>query len=66
MASHDRYDTDILKALQRIAGSLDRIEKKLPDSSISLTMAEPGRNYFHSPGDILLCEKKADTPGTEE
>ena len=32
MATHDRYETDILKALQRIAGSLDRIEKKMPDS----------------------------------
>ena len=31
MATHDRYDTDILKALQRIAGSLDRIEKKMSD-----------------------------------
>ena len=31
MATHDRYETDILKALQRIAGSLDRIEKKMPD-----------------------------------
>ena len=29
MAAHDRYDTDILKALQRIAGSLDRIEKEM-------------------------------------
>ena len=31
MATHDRYETDILKALQRIAGGLDRIEKKMPD-----------------------------------
>ena len=31
MATHDRYDTDILKALHRIAGSLDRIEKKMSD-----------------------------------
>ena len=31
MATHDRYETDILKALQRIAGSLDRIEKKMSD-----------------------------------
>ena len=29
MAQHDRYDTDILKALQRIASSLDKIEKKM-------------------------------------
>lgn len=31
MATHDRYDTDILKALQRIATSLDKIEKKMTD-----------------------------------
>ena len=31
MTTHDRYDTDILKALQRIAGSLERIEKKMSD-----------------------------------
>ena len=29
MASHDNYDKDILKALQRIATSLDKIEKKM-------------------------------------
>ena len=29
MANHDRYDTDILRALQRIANSLERIEKKI-------------------------------------
>ena len=39
MANHDRYDTDILRALQRIANSLERIEKKIesptmdPDNS---------------------------------
>ena len=31
MATHDRYDADILKALQRIATSLDKIEKKMSD-----------------------------------
>ena len=31
MATHDKYETDILKALQRIAGSLEKIEKKMPD-----------------------------------
>ena len=31
MANHDKYDTDILKALQRIASSLEKIEKKMPD-----------------------------------
>ena len=31
MAQHDSYDIDILKVLQRIATSLDKIEKKMPD-----------------------------------
>lgn len=29
MAQHDRYDTDILKALQKIANSLSGIERYL-------------------------------------
>ena len=29
MANHDNYDKDVLKALQKIANSLDRIEKKM-------------------------------------
>ena len=35
MAQHDKYDTDILKALQRIASSLDKIEKKMPDKPMT-------------------------------
>ena len=31
MASHDNYDKDVLKALQRIANSLEKIERKLPN-----------------------------------
>ena len=31
MAQHDRYVIDILKVLERIATSLDKIEKKMPD-----------------------------------
>ena len=31
MAQHDGYDIDILKVLKRIATSLDKIEKKMPD-----------------------------------
>ena len=31
MATHDRYEVDILKTLQRIATSLDKIEKKMLD-----------------------------------
>lgn len=30
MAQHDNYDKDVLKALQRIANSLEKIEKKMP------------------------------------
>lgn len=33
---HDRYEMDILKALQRIANSLDKIEKKMPDKPMSI------------------------------
>ena len=31
MSQHDRYDIDILKVLERIATSLYKIEKKMPD-----------------------------------
>ena len=31
MATHDRYEDDILKTLKRIATSLDKIEKKMLD-----------------------------------
>lgn len=31
MAQYDRYVIDILKVLERIATSLDKIEKKMPD-----------------------------------
>ena len=34
MANHDKYDTDILKALQRIATSLDKIEKHLNSNNV--------------------------------
>lgn len=33
MAEHDAYEKDILKQLTRIANSLDKIEKKLPNAS---------------------------------
>ena len=46
MATHDRYEVDILKALQRIATSLDKIEKKMSDKQKTmnkddLVIAEP-------------------------
>ena len=31
MATHDKYDNDILKQLTRIANALDRIAKRLPE-----------------------------------
>ena len=36
MATHDRYEVDILKTLQRIATSLDKIEKKMLDKPQTL------------------------------
>ena len=36
MVNHDRYDTDILRALQRIANSLERIEKKIEPMTMDL------------------------------
>lgn len=32
MAQHDRYENDLLKQLTRIANSLEKIEKKMPDA----------------------------------
>lgn len=36
MATHDRYEDDILKTLKRIATSLDKIEKKMPNKPQSI------------------------------
>ena len=36
MATHDRYEDDILKTLKRIATSLDKIAKKMPDKPQSI------------------------------
>ena len=33
MANHDRYETNILKALQRIAGSLESIDRTLKNKN---------------------------------
>ena len=55
MAKHDNYDKDILKTLQRIANSLDKIEKKMSDKpqtmndlreSIGLPIIENGGLIF--------------------
>lgn len=37
MPNHDQYDKDILKQLTRIANSLDKIERKMPNNTF-----EPG------------------------
>lgn len=37
MAAHDRYDNDVLKALQRIANSLNRIERHISAMEITST-----------------------------
>lgn len=34
MVSHDNYDNSILKSLQRISNSLEKIEKKIPNKPI--------------------------------
>ena len=44
MAQHDRYDTDILKALQRIATSLGNIERYLIGSKEYSTV-EYGKDH---------------------
>lgn len=38
---HDKYDNDILKALQRIANSLDKIEKSISNDRIAPTFERP-------------------------
>lgn len=38
---HDKYDNDILKALQRIANSLDKIEKGISNDRITPTFERP-------------------------
>lgn len=40
MATHDRYDNDILKQLTRIANALDRISKRLPQEYNTAEKAE--------------------------
>ena len=35
MTNHDRYDTDILRALQRIANSLEKIENKIESMTMN-------------------------------
>lgn len=61
MVAHDKYETDILKALQRIAGSLEKIEKKMPDQpGFSMEKHLFGEPFPWVKSDISLnaCEPK--------
>ena len=49
MAQHDRYETDILKQLTRIANALKGIEKKLPNYLISDHMRSDELISFSKP-----------------
>ena len=40
MPNHDRYETDILKTLQRIAGALESIDKTLKDKNTAKSVKE--------------------------
>lgn len=42
MAQHDRYETDILKQLTRIANALEKIEKKTQAPVSQLTIGADG------------------------
>ena len=62
MASHDNYDKDILKALQRIATSLDKIETHLNSNNVvekcSNNVVEKCSNckFYHFSGDEEPCK----------
>ena len=43
MSAHDRYEMDILKALQKIGRHLESIDRKLHDSPI---VSEPDTQQF--------------------
>ena len=74
MASHDNYDKDILKALKRIATSLDKIEKYLNSNNVvekcSNNVVEKCSNckFQHFSGYDEPCKscipKKCDETGT--
>ena len=54
MANHDKYDTDILKSLQRIATSLDKIEKHL--NSNNIVEKRSNCKFQHFSGDEDPCK----------
>lgn len=56
MATHDRYDADILKALQRIATSLDKIEKKMPDKPQTMNELRESMGLPRIDDDLVIGE----------
>ena len=56
MATHDRYDADILKALQRIATSLDKIEKKMPDKPQTMNELRESMGLPRIEDDLVIGE----------
>lgn len=50
---HDRYDKDILKQLTRIANSLEKMEKKIPDAS-RVTFYETCREIVNENDEVHL------------
>lgn len=68
MATHDRYDTDILKALQRIATSLDKIEKKMPDKQQTMDDEETilANGFCSKCKKASICQYKIDIRTTDD
>lgn len=56
MATHDRYDADILKALQRIATSLDKIEKKMSDKPQTMNELRESMGLPRIDDDLVIGE----------
>ena len=64
MAGHDNYDKDILKALQKIANSLDKIEKHLNSKSTQYNIEKTydvvekcsNCKFYHFSGDEEPCK----------
>ena len=56
MATRDRYDMNILNALQKIATSLDKIEKILKDKSIPSLSIKSNENCDKNLVEVTRCE----------
>lgn len=60
MIAHDKYDKDILKALQKIGGNLDKINQNLAakpakNESIKPVYLVYGDTYFDEYGSLINC-----------